>query len=87
MQMMQQPMMLHTGLGGTGIGTMSMGIGSTMSILPMALTPDACSTLYVEGLPSSATEREVAHIFRPFPGFQSLRIRHKVCTIHACYVT
>jgi len=39
-----------------------------------SLPPDASSTLYVEGLPSDATEREVAHIFRPFPGYQSLRI-------------
>jgi RNA recognition motif-containing protein len=38
------------------------------------LPADASSTLYVEGLPSDATEREVAHIFRPFPGYQSLRI-------------
>lgn len=27
---------------------------------------NAASTLSVEGLPSDATEREVAHIFRPF---------------------
>lgn len=41
------------------------------------LPPDACSTLYVEGLPMDATEREVAHIFRPWAGFQSLRILPK----------
>ena len=35
-----------------------------MSQLPR----DASSTLYVEGLPSDATEREVAHIFRRFEG-------------------
>eukprot|EP01100_Stratorugosa_tubuloviscum_P008782 TRINITY_DN365_c0_g1_i1.p1 TRINITY_DN365_c0_g1~~TRINITY_DN365_c0_g1_i1.p1 ORF type:complete len:168 (-),score=48.93 TRINITY_DN365_c0_g1_i1:137-640(-) len=35
---------------------------------------EGCATLYVEGLPVDATEREVAHIFRPFPGFQSLRM-------------
>jgi len=42
-----------------------------------ALPPDASSTLYVEGLPEDAAEREVAHIFRPFPGFNSLRILPK----------
>jgi len=38
---------------------------------------DASSTLFVEGLPDDAAEREVAHIFRPFPGFNSLRILPK----------
>jgi RNA recognition motif-containing protein len=61
-----------------------------------SLPSDASSTLYVEGLPSDATEREVARIFssfhlffsipflkfskdifRPFPGYQSLRILTK----------
>jgi len=41
------------------------------------LPTDACQTLYVEGLPLDATEREVAHIFRPWAGFQSLRILPK----------
>jgi len=41
------------------------------------LPNDASSTLYVEGLPTDATEREIAHIFRPFPGYQSLRILTK----------
>jgi hypothetical protein len=33
------------------------------------------STLYIERLPLDATEREVAHIFRPFSGFMSVRMR------------
>lgn len=33
------------------------------------------STLYIEGLPLDATEREISHIFRPFDGFVSLRLR------------
>jgi len=41
------------------------------------LPTDASSTLYVEGVPLDATEREVAHIFRPFPGYSSLRILAK----------
>ena len=36
--------------------------------LAIQLPPDASSTLYVEGLPSDATEREVSHIFRRFEG-------------------
>lgn len=35
---------------------------------------NATNIVYVEGLPLNATEREVAHIFRPFPGFKSVRI-------------
>jgi hypothetical protein len=38
----------------------------------------ATSCLYVDGVPSDATEREVAHIFRPFPGFLSARLIPKV---------
>lgn len=34
----------------------------------------ASSTLLVEGLPAFATEREVAHIFRPFQGYKTVRI-------------
>jgi len=43
------------------------GVGN--AVLP----PDASPTLYVEGVPNDATEREVSHIFRPFPGFQTVR--------------
>jgi RNA recognition motif-containing protein len=46
------------------------------------MPPDASSTLFVEGLPPDATEREVSHIFRPFPGFQSLRIITKNSKLH-----
>lgn len=38
----------------------------------------ATCTLFVEGLPLDATEREVSHIFRPFDGFLSLRLRPTV---------
>jgi RNA recognition motif-containing protein len=48
------------------------------AMFPPQLPADASSTLYVEGLPLDATEREVAHIFRQWPGFQSLRILPKV---------
>mmetsp|Transcript_8145 Transcript_8145/g.25253 ORF Transcript_8145/g.25253 Transcript_8145/m.25253 type:complete len:838 (+) Transcript_8145:362-2875(+) len=36
--------------------------------------PPPSNTLYIQGLPSDATEREVAHIFRPFPGFEAVRL-------------
>jgi RNA recognition motif-containing protein len=49
---------------------------SVPNVFPQ-LPSDASSTLFIEGLPSDATEREVAHIFRPFPGYQSLRILNK----------
>ncbi|KAL5195284.1 RNA-binding protein 2 [Glycine soja] len=41
------------------------------------LPPDASSTLYVEGLPSDSTRREVAHIFRPFVGYREVRLVSK----------
>lgn len=46
------------------------------NFLSMQLPPDASSTLYVEGLPPDATEREVSHIFRRFEGqgYQSIRM-------------
>ena len=28
----------------------------------------------MEGIPADATEREVAHIFRPYTGFKSVRL-------------
>jgi len=41
------------------------------------LPPDASNTLYVEGVPTDASEREVSHIFRPYAGYSSLRILQK----------
>eukprot|EP00873_Tetraselmis_striata_P037816 jgi/Tetstr1/458080/TSEL_044587.t1 len=38
------------------------------------LPHDAVDSLYVEGLPVDISKREVAHIFRPFEGFQSVRM-------------
>lgn len=45
--------------------------------LPLGLPNDAHHTLYVEGVPGDVSERELAHIFRPFPGYISLRLRAK----------
>ncbi|GAB4861140.1 hypothetical protein Ancab_036297 [Ancistrocladus abbreviatus] len=41
------------------------------------LPADASNTLYVEGLPSDTTRREVAHIFRPFVGYKEVRLVSK----------
>ncbi|ESQ27426.1 hypothetical protein EUTSA_v10019060mg [Eutrema salsugineum] len=41
---------------------------------PLPLPPDASNTLYVEGLPSNCSRREVAHIFRPFVGYREVRL-------------
>ncbi|KAK2390767.1 RNA-binding protein [Trifolium repens] len=42
-----------------------------------SLPPGATNTLFVEGLPSNCTRREVAHIFRPFVGYKEVRIVSK----------
>ena len=41
-------------------------------VLP--IPKNATNTVYVEGIPLDATEREVAHIFRPFLGFKTVRL-------------
>ncbi|CAI8598542.1 unnamed protein product [Vicia faba] len=42
-----------------------------------SLPPDATNTVFVEGLPSNCTRREVAHIFRPFVGYKEVRLVSK----------
>ncbi|MCO5597403.1 hypothetical protein L7F22_051479 [Adiantum nelumboides] len=44
---------------------------------PGMAPPEATHTLYVEGLPADCTRREAAHIFRPFLGFQEVRLVRK----------
>ena len=39
------------------------------------VTPsDAVEVILVEGLPLDCSEREIAHIFRPFPGFKNVKL-------------
>ncbi|KAG0480613.1 hypothetical protein HPP92_011471 [Vanilla planifolia] len=38
---------------------------------------DESNILFVDGLPSDCTRREVAHLFRPFIGFKEIRVVHK----------
>ncbi|KAI3712505.1 hypothetical protein L1987_71062 [Smallanthus sonchifolius] len=40
----------------------------------ISLPPDASNTLFIEGLPSDCSRREVAHIFRPFVGYREVRL-------------
>ena len=44
---------------------------------PFLSPPPRPATLYVEGVPADASEREVAHLFRPFPSFKGLRLRDR----------
>ncbi|XP_031373385.1 RNA-binding protein 2-like [Punica granatum] len=91
--MSQLPTMMgHPGPGPQRLDLPSNGLdgnfGGSLSIDPMSrpsmgreaaapLPPDASSTLYVEGLPSNCTRREVAHIFRPFVGYKEVRLASK----------
>ncbi|KAF7116616.1 hypothetical protein RHSIM_RhsimUnG0020400 [Rhododendron simsii] len=43
----------------------------------MPLPSYASNTIYVEGLPPDSTRREVAHIFRHFPGYKHVRLVRK----------
>ncbi|MCD9646631.1 hypothetical protein HAX54_036640 [Datura stramonium] len=43
----------------------------------LPLPPDASNTLYIEGLPPDSSRREVAHIFRPFVGYNEVRLVRK----------
>ncbi|KAI5657642.1 hypothetical protein M9H77_26435 [Catharanthus roseus] len=54
--------------------TMGIGSGSGGGRSEIPLPPDASSTLFVEGLPSNCTRREVSHIFRPFVGYKEVRL-------------
>eukprot|EP00743_Colponemidia_sp_Colp-15_P006683 GILK01007208.1.p1 GENE.GILK01007208.1~~GILK01007208.1.p1 ORF type:complete len:459 (-),score=68.66 GILK01007208.1:69-1409(-) len=42
-----------------------------------SLPLEACCNLFVEGVPDDAQEREIGHVFRPYPGFAALRVRRK----------
>ncbi|KMZ69560.1 hypothetical protein ZOSMA_20G00380 [Zostera marina] len=43
----------------------------------VSLHGDECSVLYIDGLPTDCTRREVGHLFRPFIGFKNIRLYHK----------
>ncbi|CAL5087224.1 unnamed protein product [Urochloa decumbens] len=57
--------------------------GASMPALPK----DATSTVYVDGLPTNCTRREVAHIFRQYMGYREVRLVNKGSTRHViCFV-
>ncbi|KAL9432765.1 hypothetical protein AB3S75_027730 [Citrus x aurantiifolia] len=60
---------------GTSAKDRALGLGGGRPEVP--LPPDASSTLFVEGLPSDCSRREVAHIFRPFVGYKEVRLVSK----------
>lgn len=66
---------------------MTPGCGIQVAVDPMvrpvvtereiSLPSEASNTLFVEGLPRDTTEREIAHIFRPFLGYKEVRLVKK----------
>ncbi|KAG0477791.1 hypothetical protein HPP92_012510 [Vanilla planifolia] len=58
-----------------GIDNRAIGYNTTRT--EQHLPPDASNTLFVEGLPANCTRREVAHVFRPFVGYQEVRLVNK----------
>lgn len=60
---------------GANVNDRSASFGGGRPNVP--LPPDASNTLFVEGLPSSCTRREIAHIFRPFVGYKEVRLVNK----------
>ncbi|KAL5651237.1 hypothetical protein ACJX0J_036695, partial [Zea mays] len=58
-------------------GMDSRNIGFVGGMPEPPLPPDASNTLYIEGVPSDCTRREVSHIFRPFVGFREVRLVNK----------
>ena len=78
-----------SGMAGAGVGMGMSGMGAQLAGNGLGMGPvhpflqatqrqqqmPPKVTLYVEGVPTDATEREVYHLFRPFPGLISLRLR------------
>ncbi|KAL0701994.1 hypothetical protein Bca4012_058116 [Brassica carinata] len=71
---MDEFMMRRGGLNGRDLGFDPLDSVDRRNREPLPLPPDASNTLYVEGLPSNCSRREVAHIFRPFVGYREVRL-------------
>uniref|UniRef100_A0A6V7QPX6 RRM domain-containing protein n=1 Tax=Ananas comosus var. bracteatus TaxID=296719 RepID=A0A6V7QPX6_ANACO len=50
---------------------------ATSTVKSDGLTGEESNILFVDGLPTDCTRREVSHIFRPFIGFKDIRVVHK----------
>ncbi|GER35400.1 RNA-binding protein with multiple splicing [Striga asiatica] len=65
-----------------GVSIPDMGSGRPNSLRrstgpPMEAEGAVSNVLFVDGLPTDCTRREVGHLFRPFIGFTELRLVHK----------
>ena len=69
----------HSGFSGFNSGSQS------QSIALFSISSDATNSLYVDGVPNDTNEREVSHIFRPFPGFQCVRLIPKTANNNRNY--
>lgn len=51
--------------------------GLSMPPPGLSVPPGESNILFVDGLPTDCTRREVGHIFRPFIGFKDIKVIHK----------
>ncbi|KAL3524434.1 hypothetical protein ACH5RR_017268 [Cinchona calisaya] len=69
----------HVDIGGSDpvrrIEGRSMAVGGGRPEIPVP--SEASRTLFVQGLPLNCTRREVSHLFRPFMGYEEVRIVRK----------
>ncbi|KAI3731374.1 hypothetical protein L1987_62562 [Smallanthus sonchifolius] len=71
----EDPRLMGMGLLGSGDSATKFRESGLLGVRPeISLPPDASNTLFVEGLPSDCSRREVAHIFRPFVGYKEVRL-------------
>ncbi|EYU29339.1 hypothetical protein ABFS82_05G137700 [Erythranthe guttata] len=65
---------------GTSSGVPDVSYGRPNSMLRTDGPPVSAgesNVLFVDGLPTDSTRREIGHLFRPFIGFRELRVVHK----------
>jgi len=69
---------LQQRLGALGTGVLThnnvAALQAASAVSSFTLPSNASTSLFVEGVPLDATEREIAHIFRPFSGFLGVRL-------------
>ncbi|KAG9158038.1 hypothetical protein Leryth_000202 [Lithospermum erythrorhizon] len=71
---MNDPRAMNIGRSDQSMQAKSLTIAAGGGRPEIPLPPDASNTLFVEGLPSNCTRREVSHIFRPFVGYKEVRL-------------
>jgi len=66
-----------------GSGTHQSDLGhSDPNQLPVTLPPEARDTIYIDDLPPDVSKRELAHVFRQFPGYEAVRLHVKDSVKH-----